>query len=733
MVRRRTLDSPRPLGTRAAGALLFLGLAAGGAVTSAQEADGQQVATSSSESPAAEVELPEVVIPLHYQNKVGTSQAASAGTATQDLIEDRPLLRPGEVLELVPGLIVTQHSGAGKANQYFLRGFNLDHGTDFATTVEGVPVNLPTNAHGQGYMDLNFLIPELVTHADYFKGPYYAEKGDFSSAGAEDVYYASRLPSSLLLGTVGSCNYERALGATSLDLGAGTVLFALEVLHEDGPWEVPENYRKLNGVVRLTYPLWTGALSVIGMGYAGSWNATNQVAARAVSSGEIGYFGSLNPADGGSSQRYSLSATWEGDFAGGRLRATVYGVHYGLDLFSDFTYFLDDPENGDQMEQEETRWYGGTSGTWSYASHGSGMNVSWKLGWEGRADEISPIGLFHTVDRREIQTWSRDSVYQTSGALWGQATIQPTSWLRTILGLRGTVYHYNVESNDPRNSGTAGAGVLLPKASLVLGPWAKTEFFANFGEGYHSNDARGITGRIDAKTGEPIAPVIPLPKSLGAELGSRTELVPGLQASLALWLLDLDSELVWDADNGTTAPSAPTRRLGVEWANAYQPLRWLACDLNLAYSKAFFTQDDPTTGELAGQPVPEAIRWTVAAGVSIHEFGPWSGSLFLRYFGPRVLCTQGTCGGSGGPANGTPIWSAPTTILNGQVSYDATRHLRLSLEGLNLLNARVDDIAYYYQSRLRSESPTLYPQGIWDYEVHPSEPLEFRGTVTLRF
>jgi len=312
---------------------------------------------ASSETPSQEVELPEIVIPLHYRHNIDTADAASAGTATAELIEDRPLLRPGEVLELVPGLIVTQHSGAGKANQYFLRGFNLDHGTDFSTTVEGVPVNLPTNAHGQGYMDLNFLIPELVTHADYFKGPYYAEKGDFSSAGAEDIFYASELPSNILLGTVGSYNYERALAATSPKVGDGTLLAAFEVMHQDGPWTVPENYLKLNGVLRYTHPLWRGNLSFFGMGYSASWNATNQVPQRAVTSGEIEYFGTLSPTDGGSSQRYVLSLGWEGEAAGGRLRANIYGAQYGLDLFSNFTYYLMDPVNGDQMEQEEKRFY----------------------------------------------------------------------------------------------------------------------------------------------------------------------------------------------------------------------------------------------------------------------------------------------------------------------------------------------------------------------------------------
>ena len=697
------------------------------------EAESKETSAAKKKTAVEEPHFGEVIeVVGHYLNRTGTSDSASAGSYTSELIEDRPLLRPGEVEELVPGMIVTQHSGAGKANQYFLRGFNLDHGTDFSTTIAGVPVNLPTNAHGQGYMDLNFLIPELVTHVDYVKGPYYAHTGDFSSAGGEDIFYATELPQTLLLGTAGSYNYYRALGATSPDLAGGKLLLAFEFMHEDGPWEVSEDFRKFNGVLRWTRPLAGGTLSILAMGYNGQWNATNQVAQRAITSGEIGYFGTLSPSDGGSSHRYILSTEWEGEAAGGRLRVDVYAVHYQLDLFSDFTNLLVDPVNGDQMEQMERRWFEGTSGHWSWSSSIAGMDVSWDAGWDARLDHVDPLGLFPTLDRSRLGTFSLDNVLQASGALWGQVGARITPWFRAILGLRGTVYYFDVKSNNPLNSGTASAGLLLPKATLTFGPWAQTEFFLNFGEGYHSNDARGVTATVDAKTGEQVARVTALPRSLGGEVGLRTEILPHLQSSLDAWILDFDSELVWDADEGTTAPSAPTRRFGVEWANSYQPLPWLLLDLNIAWSQAVFTADDPTTGELKGQPVPEAIAWTLAGGVTIHQLGPWSASLFVRYFGPRVLCTEGTCGGTGGPANGTAIYSTSSTLLNGQVSYQLTKNVGLTLEVLNLLNLKANDITYYYQSRLKNESPAQYPDGIWDFMVHPSEPIQFRGTITVR-
>ncbi len=727
----------RPVGTSLGLVLLLCTSASAQSATDpldlrAEASGGGSTRTGRAPAPVPPVMGEEIEVVGHYLNEVGTSDSASAGTYTRELIEDRPLLRPGEVLELVPGLIVTQHSGAGKANQFFLRGFNLDHGTDFATYVEGVPVNLPTHAHGQGYMDLNWLIPELISHADYWKGPYYAENGDFSSAGAERIYYARELPRMLFLGTYGSYSHARALAALSPEVGGGRLLFALEGAHEDGPWEVGEAFWKVNGVLRWTRELGNGTLSILGTAYWGQWNATNQVPQRAIDSGEIGRFGSLSPSDGGWSHRINLSLSWEGEAAGGRLRAQVYAVNSGVELFSNFTYFLDDPVNGDQIEQMERRWFEGTSGHWTWNSTIDGVDLSWEAGWDARLDQIDPLGLFSTAERTRLSTVSVDEVLQASGALWGQVGARFTPWFRALLGLRGTAYYFDVRSSTPLNSGTATAGLLLPKATLTFGPWARTEVFANFGEGYHSNDARGITATVDSRTGQPIPRVTALAKSFGGEIGVRTQIVPHLQSSLDVWILHLESELVWDADRGTTAPSAPTRRIGVEWANSYQPLPWLLFDLNVAWSQAVFTGDDATTGELKGQPVPEAIAWTVAGGVTVRHLGPWSASLFVRYFGPRVLCTEGTCGGTGGPANATPISSASSTILNGQVSYQLTKDVKLSLEVLNLLNLGSNDITYYYRSRLKTESPAQYPDGIFDDMVHPSEPIQFRGTVSVR-
>jgi TonB family protein len=669
----------------------------------------------------------EIEVQGHYLNRVGTTDAASAGSYTHQLIEDRPLLRPGEIEELVPGLIITQHSGAGKANQFLLRGFNLDHGTDFATTLDGIPVNLPAHAHGQGYDDLNFIIPELIGHVDYFKGPYYAAKGDFASAGAADLFYVDSLLQNRLEVIGGSYGYYRTLAAASPELAGGTLLVALEAAHQDGPWVVPENYSKYNSVIRYMRPIGEGLLSLMAQGYSGEWNATDQIALRSVTSKTLSRFGGEDPSDGGKSHRFTFSANWDQELGGGRLHATAFASKYDLDLFSNFTYFLDDPVNGDQMEQQEHRWYEGFNGVWQKNLSLFGLPQRVELGWDGRIDHVDPLGLYHTVGRVRLNIWSLDAVTQSSGALYGTIDTHFASRLRLSLGLRATAYDFQVNSADTRNSGSETDGLLLPKVSLIFGPWAKTELFLNFGEDYHSNDARGVTATIDAKSGDSIPKVSALPKSLGYEAGLRTEILPKVQASIAFWVLDLDSELVWDADAGTTVPSARTRREGVEFSTRYQPIRWLLFDLDAAFSRARFRDFDP-----AGQSVPEGIESAISAGASIHNLGPWSASLFMRYFGPRALTQDDS------------VRSGDSLLLNSQASYNVTKNLRFSVDVFNIFDAEPDDIAYYYASRLKGEAALTTDQckpilakglpcqaGVNDIHFHPTEPRSLRVAMVL--
>ncbi len=671
------------------------------------------VGLTAAHSRAQQVEsIEKVEVTGHYENGVGTTDAASSGVITPQLIDDRAILRPGEVLEYIPGMIVTQHSGAGKANQYFLRGFNLDHGTDFATYVAGMPVNMRTHAHGQGYTDLNFLIPELVSRIDYFKGPYYASEGDFATAGGANISYFRQLKQNLAELTSGSYEYGRALALGSTEAGPGQFLYAFEAVHENGAWDVPENFRKYNGVLRYTLPVGDGQLGLTAMGYDAQWTATNQVPQRAVNEGLIDRFGSLNPSDGGTSRRYSLSVDYAGTVGGGQLLTTAYGIAYYLNLYSDFTFFLNDPVNGDQFQQYDNRQVYGWNGSWSRADTLFGYPMHNSAGWDIRQDRIAPVGIYDTVQRMRLDTVREDNVRETSYAIWLENQTSWNDWLRSVVGVRAESYHFDVSSNIPQNSGSKAAGIGLPKLSLVFGPWQQTEFFVNAGEGLHSNDARGVVATVDPKTLEPVASATPLARAKGAELGARTEIIPNLQSSLAFWYLTLASELVFSGDTGTTVASRPSKRVGVEWSNHYTPRPWLLLDLDLAWTRARFSDNDPV-----GNHIPEALQATAQAGVTLQNLGPWTASISGRYFGPRDLIEDGS------------VKSNSTTVFNLQATYQVNPHTRIRFDLFNLFNAKTNDITYYYATRLPGEPA----EGINDYNSHPMESRTVRLGLLYNF
>ena len=658
----------------------------------------------------AKIENVEVV--GHYENAVGTTDAASAGVITPQLIDDRPLLRPGEVLEYVPGMIVTQHSGAGKANQYFLRGFNLDHGTDFSTYVAGMPVNMRTHAHGQGYTDLNFLIPELISRVDYFKGPYYASEGDFATAGGANIFYFNTTKANLAELTGGTDQYGRALAVGSTDAGLGRLAYGFEGVHNNGPWDNPDNFRKYNGVLRYTQPTTAGQLSVTAMAYSAKWNSTDQIARRALDEGLVDRFGAIDPSDGGKSSRYSLSLDYQSALGGGQLQMTAYAIRYYLSLFSNFTYFLNDPVNGDQFNQVDDRRIYGWNGSWARHDTLFGLPTTNTLGWDFRQDRLSPIGLYSTVDRNRLSTTRQDNVRETSLALYLENQTQWNESVRTVVGVREDRYDFNVDSNLPQNSGTQGAGLVSPKFSMILGPWSKTEYFINYGQGFHSNDARGVVGTIDPKSGDLVDKATPLVRTYGGELGLRSEIVPNLQTSLALWYLKFNSELVFAGDAGTTEAGRPSTRFGVEFNNHYTPTPWLLVDLDLAWTHARFSDSDPV-----GNFIPNALQTVAAGGVTIQNLGPWTASIFGRYFGPAPLIEDNTAR------------SNSTTIFSVQATYRVDSKTQIRFDVFNIFNANSNDITYFYASRLSGEPPA----GINDYHFHPTEPRSFRLGLLYNF
>lgn len=615
------------------------------------------------------------------------------------------------MLEVVPGVAVTQHSGSGKANQYFLRGFNLDHGTDFSTRVDGVPVNFPTHGHGQGYMDLNFVIPELVDYVTFRKGPYYADVGDFSSAGTGDFHLFDLLPEAFVKLGVGQDAYYRLVVAHSPQLGPGHLLYAFEGNYYNGPWDVAERVRKFNGVLK--YSLASGPHSIsLGLtAYHSRWNSTDQIPLRAVEQGLISRLGALDPSDGGRTGRYSLYGNWSYKGASSLTKANAYLVYYHLNLFSNFTFFLDDPVNGDQFEQHDARIVIGGNASHTWFTRWLGASMDHTFGIQIRYDDIPDVSLHKNRQRARLSTVRDDTVHEISTGLYYQNQTQWFPKMRTVVGLRGDIFGFDAKSSLAANSGNRTDGIFSPKLGLIVGPWARTEVYLNGGFGFHSNDARGTTITIDPSTGEPVGKVDPLVRTKGAEIGVRSTFIPGLNSTLAFWYLTIGSELLFVGDAGTTEASRPSQRYGIEWANFYKVLPWLTVDFDLSYSRAKFLDSDP-----AGRYIPGSIELVIATGATVEfPFGLF-GSLRARYFGPRPLLEDNS------------VRSDATTLVNLQAGYKYKNWLA-QLDVLNLFNSQNHDIDYFYASRLPGEPA----DGVADVHFHPVEPRTVRFALRYKF
>ena len=660
-------------------------------------------------------QLDSVEIRGHYDNAVGTSDAASQGTIRAELLKSRPAQRPGEVLEFIPGMIVTQHSGDGKANQYFLRGFNLDHGTDFATFVNGMPVNMPTHAHGHGYTDLNFLIPELVERIGYRKGPYFANIGDFGSAGAAEIQYRSSLDAPFAQLTLGERGYRRGLlGGSHETSGGVTWLGALEWMGNDGPWTVPENLKRLNAVLTASGGTRAQGWQASAMAYDAKWTATDQIPQRLIDAGRylgkpFGRYDSLDPTDGGGTSRYSLSGQWHKVDDLSAIRVSAYAMRYALGLNSNFTFALDRPETGDQFAQRDRRTVLGLNAVQSINHQWLGRSVRSEMGLQVRRDGIS-VGLFDTAQRQVISVTRDDAVTQTLVGLYGQSTVELTPWLRTLVGARADRMDMQVTSKTlGANSGNSGDLQVSPKFSLIAGPFAKTELFLNTGRGLHSNDARGTTATVDPRSGDPVNKVPVLVASRGAEVGVRTEAVPGLQSSLALWRLHVDSELVYVGDAGVTEPSLASIRRGVEFNNRWQPRQWLLFDADLAWTHARFDN---------GDRIPNAVDRVGSVAATLRDLGLWSTSVQLRYLGSGALTENNS------------VRSYPSVTTNWRLSRRTSewfgRGSEITLDVFNVGNRKVNDVQYFYDSRLRDEDIAVA-----DRHVHPAEPRTVRLTLRI--
>jgi hypothetical protein len=659
----------------------------------------------------------------------------------------RPVTRPGELLEAAPGLIVTQHSGEGKANQYFLRGYNLDHGTDLAITVDDMPINMRTHAHGQGYADLNWLIPELVGALDIRKGPYFADVGDFGSAGSLRIGLIDRVDKNIAQMTLGSFGYQRYLGIGSTKLGEGSLLMAGEFGGYNGPWANPDDMRKFNGVVRYTQGTAIDGFTLTGMAYSNKWNSTDQIPQRATPT--IGLFGSEDPSDGGNTNRFSLSARMAGSEVDGSWKANAYVIKSELDLFNNFTYFLDNPIQGDQFHQHDDRTVIGGNVSRTYVGSLAGLPSETTFGIQTRYDAID-LALTDTFQRTFLSNVRSDKVGEGSIGIYAENTVHWTPWFRTTLGWRGDYYAASVDSLfDSNNSGNTRSAIGSPKFRAVLGPFWRTELFAGLGMGMHSNDVRGVTITEDPTDPSSKLGASPLlVRTRGAEIGVRSKLVPGLDSSLSLFILDQASEITFSGDAGDTEAGRASERYGIEWTNNYRLSSWLAIDADLALTHARFLGFDSEQaalyaslagfaqaqiGNAPGNYIPNAPAIVASAGITLGDTLGWSGALRWRYLGPTPLTEDNA------------FRSPATSIFNARIGYGLDNGWSVHLDLLNLLNTRANQITYAYGSLIKTDSlfaacnsPTPPPAavcqtGVMDYVLHPIEPLAARLTVTAKF
>ena len=671
--------------------------------------------------------LQEVTVSSGSKDLIGVADSASEGTVTARQLANRPLLRPAEVMEVVPGMVVTQHSGDGKANQYFLRGFNLDHGSDFSTQVMGMPVNLVSHAHGQGYMDLNFLIPELVGTIKYKKGVYGAEDGDFATSGSARIDYQRKLTAPFVELGLGQHNYRRLLAAGSREFNGFNLLAGVELAGNDGPWEQPENLAKQNAVFRLSSGTAANGFALTAMLYKAEWTASEHVPERAIGSGEIGRYGTLVKHDGGQTHRYSLSGEWATTDEKGATRASLYVIDYGLNLFSAPSGYISGLA-GDQHEQADKRlvWGGELRHGWFLGPQFKDSELM--AGIQLRQDRIASVGLYNTDNRQRTNTVRKDRITETASGLFMEVKTQWLPWLRTSIGGRYDLIRAEVMAlggaNNMENGGNVSAHQTSPKLGAVFGPFAllgPTEFYANWGHGFHSNDARGATTRTNPQDGSPIETVPLIVKARGSELGVRVAPLPGWNSSLSIWQMELASELVFIGDEGVTEPRGASQRSGLEWSNYFAPLPGLIVDVDLALSKARFKSE--VNG---GRHVPNAIPLTASLGLTVDDGGPWFGGVRVRYLGAYNLEETGS-------EKSKAFWMA-----NLKAGYRFNKQWQLSLDVLNPFDKKANDIEYWGGACTRREA-TLGSAGCGSGSaidgrlVHPLEPRTVRLGLRVNF
>jgi len=653
------------------------------------------------------------VIEVSEVSVIGERPVAAS---SQQFIPDKEILlqpqgRPAQVLRLIPGFIAVEHSGgAGKADQYFLRGFDADHGTDVAFFSDGMPINFRSHAHGQGYTDLNFIIPETIEGLEVYKGAYLPEFGDFTTAGAVNFRTREAVKEGLVQAAGGQFDTQRYLLMFSPTKDKVRTLFAGEGYYTNGPFLNDNRYFRANLLAKATTNLSArDELSMTGTFHKAQWNASGEIPLRAVTDGTIDRFGAIDPSEGGKTLRSTARLNYHYDTpSGGQFYANAYGQYYKFDLFTNFTFFLNDPVNGDGIQQSDRRIiYGGDVG-YKQKAEVFGLPSIGTIGVQTRVDNIhARLGMQTT--RAPTGTTTDSDILEASYAPFVKAEVQPTSWMRLAGGLRAETFTFDVrnrcETCSEQPAGRKNSGIVLPKMNLILGPWARTEFFANYGEGYHSNDARSAVAPASS----------PLARAKSYEVGIRSKPFgpEGIELIATAWQLDLQSELVFVGDEGTTELRGPSRRRGVEFAARGQLWGPLYVNGSVTYTKAEFRN---------GDAIPLAPEITAYGALLLQWPEGLRSQLQATYLGVRPLIEDRSAKApSWVDVDLSERYVLPVKLLHGR--------LEAFFFVQNLLNTKWEQATFYFTSRLRNEPA----EGVPDIHFVPGNPRYFLGGLAWYF
>ena len=715
---------------------LAVSLCAGVAALAVSPCAFAQAAVPATAAAAPSQVVDQVVVTASRLNLLGVATTASQGSITQEELTLRPVYRPGQLLETTPGLVVTAHSGEGKANQYLIRGFNLDHGTDIANFVDDMPVNRPTNTHGQGYSDVNFMMPEIASGLDFTKGPYYAAVGDFGSVASTHMKLANSIPNQISLAGGGLGIYNAFVGGTAHFTDQDRLLGGIYYGHVDGPFDHPDDFRKITAALRYSHGTDADGYSLTGMYYHGQGNFTTDQPLRAIQQGLIDRFGTLDPTDGNRSERISLSGHYGVTGDSWKFGASAYFIHSRMILWNNFTHFLDDQINGDQEQQTEVRTTGGGQAAFTWEQKYGSVENETVFGVQARYDDAY-VDRRHTLQRQALTTCSEeqadgptlqvptirgactaDRVHLLDVGPYIEDTTHWTPWLRTVVGVREEYYRATDVSFTTGFDGSTHQTLFQPKGSLILGPFYKSELYFSAGKGFHSDDVRGVFGTVPLEGVPGAAGKTPLLASTtGIEFGFRTNIVPKLSIQFSAFQQDFNSELTYNADAGQDEASAPSRRKGIEISAEYRPYRWLELNGDLAFSKARY-RGDLTAFDLDGPFIADAPSFIGSFGVLVDNLGPWFGGLQWRRLGAYPISD-----GDAEPKD------KGYSEFNVDAGYKVNPHLRLQLNVFNLFDTKANSAAYFYTTRLRGEPD----EGITDFQVHPIEPRAAVFKVTAIF